>query len=53
MRYIIDLDIPKGTDYVQIKYYPKPITLPRIVHEIDILDEDFLDVNDFKEVQTL
>jgi len=23
MKYLIDLDIPKGTDYIQIKYYPK------------------------------
>ena len=45
MKYLIDLDIPKGTDYIQIKYYPKK---NGVIHNKDFIDEDFIYVDEFK-----
>jgi hypothetical protein len=51
MKYLIDLDIPKGTDYIQIKYYPKK---NGVVHENKyFIDENFIDVDEFKKVETI
>jgi len=51
MKYLIDLDIPKGTDYIQIKYYPKK---NRVIHENkEFIDENFIDVDEFKKVETI
>lgn len=49
--YIVELNMPDRTCYVQIKYYPKNRSPMVIKENKDLLDEDFLDVTDFKEVQ--
>jgi hypothetical protein len=49
-KYIVELDIPERTSYVQIKYYPWNKENTIVVENKAMLDEDFLDRSEFKEV---
>jgi hypothetical protein len=49
-KMILELDVPDGTDYLEVFFYPAPTSGAQIRSASDAIDSEFYFIDELKEV---